>query len=80
MGEVVSNVEDLLELPLEHVREKTIKGEDMYGVIAEPILHLLLISIILCNLHCIKAVMHKLVQLPFHTHMTVFLLALTTIK
>jgi hypothetical protein len=53
------------------MREKTVKGEDMYRVIAEPILHLPLISIIPCNLHCIMAVMRKLVQLLFFTHMDV---------
>lgn len=47
------------------VKEKrNTQGRDMYGIITEPILSLLLLSIIPCNLHCLMAIMWKLVQLP----------------
>jgi hypothetical protein len=47
------------------VKEKrNAQGRDTYRIITEPILSLPLLSIILCNLHCLMAIMQKVVQLP----------------
>lgn len=52
------------------LKERNSRRVDMYGIIAEPIVQLPLLNIIPCNLHCIMAILRKLVRsLYTHTHM-----------
>jgi hypothetical protein len=49
------------------VVEGTARDKDMYGIIAKPILAFALKKVIPCNMHCIMAILHKLVCTLHHT-------------
>lgn len=53
------------------VMEKNGQGRETYGIVSPPILSLPLLSIIPCNLHCIMAIMKKLVHHPDSMIMTI---------